>query len=56
MKIHDFGKTDPNDECYGKWPFRTPTCGTSVEKEFVTNKKENVTCKRCLKLSSYPQN
>lgn len=50
MKIHSFGKTDPNHKHYGKQTRRTPLCGITVEKEFVTNKDKEVTCGLCLKL------
>jgi hypothetical protein len=49
-KMHSFGKTNPNAKCYGKSVIRQPTCGITIEKKFVTNKMEKVTCKRCLKL------
>ena len=51
-KMHSFGKTDPNAKCYGKDEYRQPACGILVKKEFVTNKLEQVTCKRCLKLEA----
>lgn len=51
-KMHSFGTTNPNARCYGKSSYRQPTCGILIEKEFVTNKIEKVTCKRCLKLES----
>ena len=49
-RIHDFGDTDPNHPCYGETPHRHPRCGTRVPKEFVTNQREKVTCKRCIAL------
>lgn len=50
--IHSFGKTDPNHKCYKNWDTRTPTCGVTVKKEFVTNDIKKVTCKRCIKLEA----
>lgn len=50
MKIHSFGETNPNHKCYGKQTRRTPLCGKTVEKEFVTNKDKEVTCGLCLNL------
>ncbi len=49
-KIHSFGETNPNAECYKSYNTRTAICGCWVEKDCVTNNPNKITCKRCLKL------